>query len=184
MVQSHYASSKARHQDQEGRSPKASGWGESFQGDEVAEDVHTQGEAYEGGRMNRKWHAAHPMPTKATFEQRCRWHSAHAKTCGCRPVPRSIAEALRAGTRRLADLDGVGVATLKDFDRLGIGSVAQLAKADPQKLYDRLCRLTGIRQDPCVLDVFTCAIVQARDPRSPKAQRKWWYWSRIRKAES
>jgi hypothetical protein len=65
---------------------------------------------------------------------------------------------------------------------LGVKSVAQLAKRNPQKLYDQLCELTGTRQDPCVLDTFVCAVAQAKDPELPLEQRQWWYWSRKRKS--
>ena len=37
--------------------------------------------------MNAAWHAAHPMPQKATLDQRIAWHIAHAKVCGCRAIP-------------------------------------------------------------------------------------------------
>jgi hypothetical protein len=86
--------------------------------------------------------------------------------------------------RTLADLEGIGPAMLEDFRRLEVPDVAALARQDPQALYDRLCRLRGVRQDPCVLDTFCCAVAQARDPGLPGAQRKWWWWSRLRKRES
>lgn len=73
---------------------------------------------------------------------------------------------------------------LKDFELLGVRSVSQLAKADGKRLYDRLCRLTGQRQDPCVWDVFECAIAQARNPDLPAEQRQWWFWSRLRKQQA
>jgi hypothetical protein len=82
----------------------------------------------------------------------------------------------------LRDLSGIGPAMLKDLKLLGIETVGQLARQNPKKLYKRLCELTGTRQDPCVLDTFTCAIAQARDPSLPAEQRNWWYWSRQRKA--
>jgi Pathogenicity locus len=84
--------------------------------------------------------------------------------------------------RALADLDGIGPAMLADFERLAVHDVATLARQEPRALYDRLCRLTGVRQDPCVLDTFSCAVAQARDPALAAAQRKWWWWSRLRKA--
>jgi hypothetical protein len=71
---------------------------------------------------------------------------------------------------------------LRDFERLGIRSVAALARRNPQTLYEELCRATGQAQDLCVLDVFTAAVAQARNPRLPASQRQWWYWSRRRKA--
>jgi Pathogenicity locus len=84
-------------------------------------------------------------------------------------------------TRQLADLISIGPAMLRDFALLGICSVAQLARQNPQRLYGRLSRLTGQRQDPCVLDVFCAAVAQARNPRLPAEQCQWWYWSKKRK---
>ena len=86
--------------------------------------------------------------------------------------------------RQLKDLSGVGPATLKDFAQLEVHSVPDLADSDGTELYKRLCDLTGVRHDPCLLDVFRCAIAQARDPNLPAEQRNWWYWSQIRKGES
>jgi hypothetical protein len=52
--------------------------------------------------LNREWHLANPMPTRATFEQRMDWHEQHAKVCHCREMPPSIREALdhRANQRQ------------------------------------------------------------------------------------
>ena len=82
----------------------------------------------------------------------------------------------RADARTLLDLDGIGPAMKADLDRLGVRDVAGLARREPRALYDRLCELTGVRQDPCVLDTFACAVAQARDPDLPPAQRQWWWW--------
>ncbi|PYU41808.1 MAG: mitomycin resistance protein [Acidobacteria bacterium] len=70
---------------------------------------------------------------------------------------------------------------LRDFELLGIRSVAQLARQNPQRLYARLNRIQAQRQDPCVLDVFSAAVAQAQNPRLPAAQCQWWYWSKKRK---
>ncbi len=86
--------------------------------------------------------------------------------------------------RELADLVSVGKATLEDFDKLGIRSVRQLARASSMKLYTKLCEITGAKHDPCVIDVFSCAIAQARNKRLPKEQCQWWYWSRLRKGKN
>jgi hypothetical protein len=93
------------------------------------------------------------------------------------------ATSIRPDRRALDDLEGIGPAMLADLELLGVRDVAALARQDPQALYDRLCRLQGTRQDPCVLDTFHCAVAQARDPGLPAAQRKWWWWSRLRKGE-
>jgi hypothetical protein len=84
--------------------------------------------------------------------------------------------------RQLGDLVSIGPAMLRDFEVLGIRSVAQLARANPERLFEKLCRRTGKSVDICCLDVFTAAVAQARNPRLPAAQRQWWYWSRQRKA--
>jgi nucleotidyltransferase/DNA polymerase involved in DNA repair len=86
--------------------------------------------------------------------------------------------------RQLGDLISIGPAMLRDFDQLGIRTVAQLAKQDPKEMYARLGRLTGKRVDPCVLDTFCAAVAQARNPRLPAEKCQWWYWSRKRKAKS
>ncbi len=95
---------------------------------------------------------------------------------------RSRGRAARRGAddRALADLDGIGPAMLADLRLLEVPDVAALARQEPQALYDRLGRLTGVRQDPCVLDTFSCAVAQARDPGLPAPQRRWWWWSRER----
>ena len=70
---------------------------------------------------------------------------------------------------------------LRDFERLGVRTVAQLARRNPEQLYEELCRRTGQSQDICVLDTFRAAVAQARNPRLPAAQTQWWYCSRLRK---
>lgn len=85
------------------------------------------------------------------------------------------------GERKLGDLDGIGPAMLGDFHLLGIQSVAELALQEPERIYSELCARTGAVQDVCVLDVFRCAVAQARDANLPAEQRKWWWWSRARK---
>ncbi|HLY62648.1 MAG TPA: helix-hairpin-helix domain-containing protein [Terriglobia bacterium] len=90
---------------------------------------------------------------------------------------------MRTEDRRLRDLISIGPAMLRDFELLGIRTVAQLARRDPKKLYEALCRKTGQRQDICVLDTFSAAVAQARDPLLPAGESQWWYWSRKRKGK-
>jgi nucleotidyltransferase/DNA polymerase involved in DNA repair len=85
-------------------------------------------------------------------------------------------------TRQLADLISIGPAMLRDFELLGIRSVRQLARQNPQRMYERLGQAMGQRQDPCVLDTLCAAVAQARNPRLPAEQCQWWYWSRKRKS--
>jgi hypothetical protein len=83
--------------------------------------------------------------------------------------------------RKLRDLVSIGPAMLRDFKMLGVSSVAHLSRKNPEKLYERLCRVTGKSQDICCLDVFRAAVAQARNPHLPLEQCQWWYWSRQRK---
>ena len=84
--------------------------------------------------------------------------------------------------RKLSDLHGIGKKMLLDFALLDVASVGDLAHRDGDKLYRELESKTGSRQDPCVLDVFRCAVAQARDGQLPREECNWWWWSRERLA--
>jgi hypothetical protein len=88
---------------------------------------------------------------------------------------------MTSDTRKLSDLISVGPAMVRDFEILGVHSVLQLARRNPQRLYESLCRVAPQHQDICCLDVFRTAVAQARDPHLPVEQCQWWYWSRERK---
>jgi hypothetical protein len=45
--------------------------------------------------INATWHQAHPMPPRATFEERARWHLEHVQVCGCRKIPRVLGAQMR-----------------------------------------------------------------------------------------
>lgn len=77
----------------------------------------------------------------------------------------------------LSALRNIGPAMLRDFELLGIRSVAQLARADADRLYLRLQQRTGRRHDPCVWDTFAAAIHQARGG----AALPWWQFTPMRK---
>jgi Pathogenicity locus len=87
-------------------------------------------------------------------------------------------------TRRLGDLISIGPAMLRNFELLGIRSVAELARQNPQRMYKKMERATGQRQDPCVLDTFSAAVAQAKNPRLAAEKCQWWWWSRSRKKRS
>src|ERR1700674_2183966 len=88
---------------------------------------------------------------------------------------------MRSDPRQLSDLISIGPAMLRDFEILGVRAVPQLARRNPQRLYESLCRVAPQHQDICCLDVFRAAVAQARDPPPPVEQCRWWYWSRNRK---
>jgi len=77
----------------------------------------------------------------------------------------------------LEDIPNVGRATAEDFIAIGIESPEQLAGQDPFELYQQLNRVTGTRQDPCVLDVFMAAVAfMEGGPAQP-----WWAFTEKRK---
>ena len=84
--------------------------------------------------------------------------------------------------RPLSAIRSVGPATLEDLRLLGIADVPDLARRDPQALYNDLCRIKGQTVDICCLDVFCCAVAQAQNPQLPAEQCDWFWWSRQRKA--
>lgn len=88
----------------------------------------------------------------------------------------------RPADRKLEDLVSVGPSIRSDLNLLGVHTVSQLARQDPEDLHRKLCVKTGSRQDICVLDTYRAAVAQARDPKLPAEQCDWWYWSRKRKS--
>jgi hypothetical protein len=76
----------------------------------------------------------------------------------------------------LMRLPSVGPKAAADLRSLGVRSVKDLARRDPEKLYASLCRLTGVRQDPCVLYGFRCAVYAAGTPGPAPELLKWWNW--------
>jgi hypothetical protein len=73
-------------------------------------------------------------------------------------------------------LPGVGPSIAGDLRRLGVRSVRDLRRRDPERLYARLCQMTGTRQDPCVLYTFRCAVYAARTEKPEPELLKWWNW--------
>jgi hypothetical protein len=76
----------------------------------------------------------------------------------------------------LQRLPAIGPSMAADLRRLGVRSVKDLARRNPERLYARLCELKGARQDPCVLYTFRCAVYAARTRRPKSALLNWWAW--------
>jgi hypothetical protein len=78
---------------------------------------------------------------------------------------------------RLEDLPNIGPAMTRDLNLLGIRTPPDLIGRDAYVLYEELCARTGMRQDPCVLDVFLSVTrFMAGDPAQP-----WWAFTAERK---
>lgn len=83
----------------------------------------------------------------------------------------------RAAVRQLTDLPNVGKATAGDLRLLGFHSPEQIAGQSPFEMYDRLCRETGQRHDPCVIDVF----MSITSFLEGEPARPWWEFTETRK---
>ncbi|PAT33434.1 mitomycin resistance protein [Vandammella animalimorsus] len=79
---------------------------------------------------------------------------------------------------RLTDIPNVGAATAADLCRIGITTPADVRSMQPQVAYEQLCRATGQRHDPCVLDVF----MAAHHFMNGGAAQPWWVFTPKRKA--
>lgn len=78
---------------------------------------------------------------------------------------------------QLEAMPNVGPAMAGDLRQLGIHAPRELAGHDPLALYRALCRATGTRQDPCVLDTFIAVVRFAEGgPALP-----WWRHTAERK---
>ena len=78
---------------------------------------------------------------------------------------------------RLEDIPNVGKSIAADLRLLGIHIAGDLPGRDPYQLYDEICRLTGQRHDPCLLDTFIAAVRYMEGaPKKP-----WWKYTAERK---
>lgn len=118
------------------------------------------------------------MPHRPTTQPPDEGPNTSTITAGCpalRPAARKVSRARRAPSP-LEVIPGVGVATVEDLNRLGIFEVEQLKDRDPQRMYDDISRLDGVKHDRCVLYVFRCAVYYASQPRHDPEKLKWWNW--------
>jgi hypothetical protein len=80
---------------------------------------------------------------------------------------------------RLEEVPNVGPAIAGDLRRLGIREPRALVGRDHFAMYDELCRITGQKHDPCLLDTFIAAVrFMEGGPKKP-----WWKYTAERKRE-
>ena len=77
----------------------------------------------------------------------------------------------------LTDLPNLGKAMARDLQLVGIDHPKQLIGKDGYQLYDDLCRITGQKHDPCVIDVFLSAV----DFMNSGVAKPWWEYTEERK---
>lgn len=85
--------------------------------------------------------------------------------------------AVAAQAIHLQQIPNIGPAMVEDFHLLGIRQCSDLIGKNPYVLYERLCKLTAKRHDPCVIDTFISAVrFMEGAPALP-----WWAYTEERK---
>lgn len=92
---------------------------------------------------------------------------------GRRPAKAAVADDCEC----FEQIPNIGPACAADLRLLGLEHPRDLAREDPWALYQRLCRQTQQRQDPCVLDTLLAAV----DFMQGAAARPWWHYTALRK---
>lgn len=94
-----------------------------------------------------------------------------------RPSPKATSDTDRGSLTALEQVPNVGPSLADDLRDIGITHPRELAGRDPYRLYRTLCDVTGVRHDPCVIDVFISAVRYMEGaPAHP-----WWHYTPERK---
>ena len=80
---------------------------------------------------------------------------------------------------KFQDIPNVGPAMERDFAMLGLNKPADLIHKTPFALYTRMCKISGVRQDPCVLDTYIAVI----DFMNGAPAKPWYFYTKSRKKD-
>ncbi|MCW8932574.1 MAG: helix-hairpin-helix domain-containing protein [Gammaproteobacteria bacterium] len=83
----------------------------------------------------------------------------------------------RETVANLDELPNIGKAIAADLILIGIEHPQDLIGKNPLQLYATLCEKTGVRKDPCVIDVFM-SVVDFMEGEEP---HPWWFYTKKRK---
>ncbi len=78
---------------------------------------------------------------------------------------------------KLTDLPNIGKAGAADLTLLGIHRPSDLIGKCPFAMHHELCEKTGVRHDPCVIDVF----ISVTRFMAGEDARVWWDYTAERK---
>lgn len=81
--------------------------------------------------------------------------------------------------KKFQDIPNVGPAMEKDFNLLGLQKPTDLIHKKPLTLYNKMCKISGVRQDPCVLDTYIAAI----DFMNGAPAKPWYFYTKGRKKD-
>lgn len=82
-----------------------------------------------------------------------------------------------SAVKTFKDIPNIGPAMVRDLVLLGLKKPQDLKNHDPLKLYKKMCRVSGVRQDPCVLDTYMAAV----DFMNGAPPHPWWHYTKERK---
>ncbi len=82
-----------------------------------------------------------------------------------------------SGVKKFQDIPNVGPAMERDFLLLGFTSPNELIIQNPFTLYKKLEKITGKKQDPCVLDTYMAVI----DFMNGAKAKPWYHYTMERK---
>lgn len=78
---------------------------------------------------------------------------------------------------QLEQIPNIGKSIANDLRMIGIVKPAQLKNQDGIGLYKKVNKLTGVRHDPCLADVFLAAV----DFMNGGKSKPWWNFTSKRK---
>ncbi len=82
----------------------------------------------------------------------------------------------KTADQTLEQIPGVGPSIAQDLRAIGIDSPKQLRKANPEKLYGKLCDFKAQPVDRCMLYVLRCAVYYSSNSKHEPELLKWWNW--------
>lgn len=77
----------------------------------------------------------------------------------------------------LQTIPGIGPALAADFRLIGVTLPSSLIGQNPERLYRKLEKVTGVHHDRCVLYTFRCAVYFVNTKKHNPELLKWWNWS-------
>jgi len=83
----------------------------------------------------------------------------------------------RQSIKGLTSIPGVGESLATNLCNIGIKSITDLKRQNPEKLYNLSNAFARTIQDRCVLYVFRCAVYYADTPKDKHKTEKWKWWN-------
>ena len=78
--------------------------------------------------------------------------------------------------KQFQKIPSVGKACALDFWNIGLRSIKDLEGQNPNLLYQKLNKVTGLTHDICMLYTFRCAVYFATEINHDMEKLNWWYW--------